>query len=113
MVNRSSLLELDVQERMQLMRFVCTFAWVDLKVTPEEREMVARLIARLDLDADEMAQVADWLKSPPSPDSVDPQDVPHEHRVRFLRAVESMVAVDGEVTDEERATVIVFAQLIR
>jgi len=95
-----------------LLRFVCSFAWIDLKITAEERDLVAQMIARLELDTDEMNQVAGWLKSPPSPDSVDPQDVPHEHRVRFLRAMESMVAVDGEVTDDERETVIVFAQLI-
>ena len=70
------------------------------------------MIARLELDTDEMNQVTGWLKSPPPPDSVDPQDIPHEHRVRFLRAMESVVAVDGEVTEDERETVIVFAQLI-
>ena len=95
-----------------MLRFVCSFAWIDLKITPEERELVAQMIARLELDPDEMHEVAGWLKAPPSPDSVDPQDVPHEHRVRFLRAMESMVAVDGEVTEDERETVIVFAQLI-
>ena len=111
-MSHSSLLELNSQERLQLLRFVCSFAWIDLKITPEERDLVAQMIARLELDPDEMNQVAGWLKAPPSPDSVDPQDVPHEHRVRFLRAMESMVAVDGEVTDDERETVIVFAQLI-
>ena len=111
-MSQYSLLELNSQERMQLLRFVCSFAWIDLKITPEERELVAQMITRLELDTDEMSEVAGWLQSPPSPDSVDPQDVPHEHRVRFLRAMESMVAVDGEVTNDERETVIIFAQLI-
>ena len=111
-MSHSSLLELNSQERLQLLRFVCSFAWIDLKITPEERELVAHMITRLELDTDEMSQVAGWLQSPPLPDSVDPQDVPHVHRVRFLRAMESMVAVDGEVTDDERETVIIFAQLI-
>ncbi len=107
-----SLLELSSQERMQLLRFVCSFAWIDLKITPEEQELVAKMITRLELDTDEMNQVTGWLKAPPPPESVDPQDIPHEHRVRFLRAMESVVAVDGEVTEDERETVIVFAQLI-
>lgn len=111
-MSQSSLLELSSQERMQLLRFVCSFAWIDLKITPEEQELVAQMITRLELDTDEMNQVTGWLKSPPPPDSVDPQDIPHEHRVRFLRAMESVVAVDGEVTEDERETVIVFAQLI-
>jgi len=112
MANRSSLQDLNAQERMLLMRFVCSFAWMDLEVRAEERDHVARLISRLELDQEEAAQVQDWLKSPPKPDSVDPQDVPHDHRVQFLRAVESIVAVDGEVTIDEREAVIVFAQLI-
>ena len=112
-MNQASMSELDPEERMQLLRFVCSFAWVDLKVTIEERELVARMISRLKLDKSEMDQVSGWLQSPPPAESVDPLDVPHEHRVRFLRAVESVVAVDGEVTDEERETVIVFAQLVR
>ena len=31
---------------MLLMRFVCSFAWADLEVKPEERKLVARLIRR-------------------------------------------------------------------
>ena len=108
-MTHSSLLQLDREERMLLMRFVCSFAWVDLKVTAEERALAAHLISRLELDEDEMIEVANWLKAPPPVDQVDPQD----DRVQFLRAMESMVAVDGEVTDEEREAAIVFAQLIR
>lgn len=113
MAGTSSLKDLSGEERMLLMRFVCSFAWVDLKVTPEERLLGARLISRLKLGKDEMLQVEKWLESPPEPESVDPTEVPHRHRVQFLRAVESMVAVDGEVTEDERETVILFAQLIR
>lgn len=112
MANRSSLHDLSSDERLLLMRFVCSFAWMDLEVQPEELEHVMRLISRLDLDKEEAAQVQAWLKTPPRPDAVDPQQVPHDHRVQFLRAVESIVAIDGEVTPEEREAVIVFAQLI-
>ena len=105
--------DLSREQRMLLMRFVCSFAWADLKVTSEERLLAARLIARLNLGQDEALQVKEWLESPPDPESVDPTEVPHRHRVQFLRAVESMVAIDGEVTEEEREAVILFAQLIR
>lgn len=98
---------------MLLMRFVCSFAWVDLKIRPEEREMVARLVKRMDLDASEREEVFEWLKTPPAPESVDPQSIPRAHRVLFLREVESVVAVDKEITEEERASVILFGQLIR
>ncbi len=105
--------ELTREERLLLMRFVCSFAWIDLEVKPEEHELIARLIRRLQLDAEEKKQVSRWLESPPPPDSVDPGLVPREHRMKFLRAVESTVAVDGEVSPEERDTLVVFAQLIR
>ncbi|HJO22746.1 MAG: TerB family tellurite resistance protein [Myxococcota bacterium] len=113
MTSASTLKDLDIEERMRLMRFVCSFAWVDLKITREERALCMHLISRLQLDRGEMRQVKKWLKSPPVPDSVDPTDVPRQHRVQFLRSVESMVAVDGEVTEGEREAVILFAQLIR
>ena len=98
---------------MLLMRFVCSFAWVDLKIRPEEKEMIARLIRRMDLDAEEKEEIFEWLKTPPSPESVDPRSIPREHRVLFLREVETIVAIDKEITEEERDSVILFGQLLR
>ena len=105
--------QLSRDERLRLMKFVCSFAWADLEVKREERDFVARLIRRLQLDDGEEEQVLEWLKSPPPPDSVDPGLVPRAHRMKFLRAAESTVAVDGEVSPEERDSLAVFAQLIR
>lgn len=105
--------ELTREERLLLMRFVCSFAWADLEVKAQERDLVARMIGRLGLDEDEELQVLEWLESPPPLGSVDPALVPREHRMKFLRAVESTVAVDGEVTPEERESLLVFARLIR
>jgi hypothetical protein len=113
MEEEAALKELTREERLLLMRFVCSFAWVDLEVKPQERELVARLIRRLQLDDEERQQVFQWLESPPAPGSADPKLVPREHRMRFLRAVESTVAVDGEVTPEERNGLLLFAKLIR
>ena len=105
--------ELTREQRMLLMRFVCSFAWIDLEVRQEERDLVARMVGRLQLDDEEKARVSEWLESPPPPDSVDPALVPKAHRMKFLRAVESTVTVDGEVSSEERDALLVFAQLIR
>jgi tellurite resistance protein len=113
MEEEAPLRELTRDERLLLMRFVCSFAWADLEVKPEERELVARLIHRLQLDDEEKRQVLEWLESPPPPGSVDPKLVPRAHRMKFLRAVESTVAVDGEVSAEERDSLLVFAKLIR
>jgi len=113
MEHRSSLLQLTREERMLLIRFVCSFVWVDFQVRVEERAMVAGMIRRFELDAEEERQALEWLKAPPDPELVDPQSVPREHRVIFLRAVESVVSVDREVTEDERESVILFAQLLR
>ena len=103
--------ELTREERLLLMRFVCSFAWMDLEVKREERELVARLVSRLQLDEEEKKRVSQWLESPPSP--VDPALGPRAHRMTFLRAVESTVTADGDVSREERDALLVFAQLIR
>ena len=109
----SGLQDLTRSERMQLMRFVCSFAWVDLKVRAEERERVSRLIQRLELEEEERPQGLEWLKRPQPPESVDPQTNPSAHRVLFLREVESIVSIDKEITEDERESVILFGQLIR
>lgn len=113
MAGAGALRQLSRSERMLLMRFVCSFAWADFQVVPEERAHVADLIRRLELDDDERRQVEQWLESPPPIDSVDPALVPREHRVQFLRAVEATVTADGEVSPEERESLVAFAQLIR
>jgi uncharacterized tellurite resistance protein B-like protein len=113
MEEATPLKELTREERMLLMRFVCSFVWADLEVKAEEREHVAQLIHRLKLEEEEERQVQQWLETPPPLGSVDPKLVPREHRMKFLRAVESVVTVDGEVSPEERESLVLFAKLIR
>jgi hypothetical protein len=86
---------------------------VDLEVKQEERELVARMIRKLQLDDEEERQVSNWLESPPPPESVDPALVPRAHRIKFLRAIESTISVDGEVSSEERDCLFMFEQLTR
>jgi len=105
--------KLSKEERLQLMRFVCTFAWADLEVQAEERKLVARMADRLGLNDDEKKQVSKWLKSPPPIDSVDPADVPHAHRKMFVDAVREVVKADGVVTPEEHDMFQVFVQLVQ
>jgi len=113
MEEETPLKELTREERLLLMGFVCSFAWADLEVKPEERDLVARMMHRLQLDDEEEQQVFQWLESPPPPGSVDPKLIPTAHRMKFLRAVESTVTVDGEVSEEERGSLLLFAKLIR
>jgi hypothetical protein len=92
---------------------VCSFAWVDLEVRATERAFVSRLVLRLQLDDEERRQVESWLTVPPPPESVDPALVPRAHRMRFVRAIESVIAVDGEASPLEREQLLSFAQLLR
>jgi len=94
--------ELTVEERVRLVRFVCSFAWADLKVTEEERSYVRRVIARLELPEEESRQAEAWLQSPPEPESVDPNLIPQTHKEQFLDAIRGVVASDLEMSPEER-----------
>jgi uncharacterized tellurite resistance protein B-like protein len=104
--------DLDARQRLQLIKFVCSFAWADLEVRDEERSFVARLVERLELDAKERRQVRRWLERPPLPDSVDPMTIPPTHRKSFLEAIEGVVAADGEISAEERDSLAVLRDLL-
>jgi uncharacterized tellurite resistance protein B-like protein len=100
-------------QRLQLLRFVTSFAWADLEVTPAERSFIHRLVSRLNLDPKEARQVEGWMKVPPPPDDIDPTTVPHEHRLLLLTVVREMMEVDGDVSDEERENLALLEQLTR
>ena len=94
--------DLSRTQRLDLVRFVCSFAWADLEIGEVEREYVHRLVRRLKLDQAELQQVEGWLKLPPRPDEVDPDLIPREHREVFLDAIKGVVAADLDISDEER-----------
>ena len=110
--NAGMLEDLDARQRLQLIKFVCSFAWADLEVRAEERSFVARLALRLELDARERNQVRRWLERPPAPDGVDPMSIPPTHRKSFLEAIEGVVAADGEISAEERESLAVLRDLL-
>ena len=104
---------LDREERMQLMKFVCSFAWADLQVQDEERNFVRKMIDRLDLDAEEVDQVNRWLEVPPAPEEVDPATIPREHKQLFIDAARAMVVVDGRVDPEEAENLALLEMLVQ
>jgi len=103
---------LNQRERMRLMKFVCSFAWADLEIRPEERAFVKNLIERLTLDEEEQAQVRGWLDVPPEIELVDPTLVPQEHRRIFLQEIEGVIESDGEIAPEERENFRIFEALL-
>ena len=100
-------------DRLRLMQFVCSFAWADLEVRPEERAFIGDLMGRLDLGADEELQVQRWLDVPPEPEGLDPTAVPRAHRAAFIEAIEGLIVSDGEVAEEERESLALFKQLLK
>ena len=90
------------RERLNLLKFVCSFAWADLEIRPQERAFVQRLVERLELSDEDCQRVRGWLQLPPSPDAVDPLQIPAEHREIFLSVLDGVIRADGEIASEER-----------
>jgi uncharacterized tellurite resistance protein B-like protein len=104
--------QLNRAQRLRLMRFVCSFAWADLEIQPEERRFISDLMGRLELEDEERSRVKGWLEVPPNPEEVDPTAVPHAHRRIFIDAIKGVVAADGEVNFEERSALDLFEMLL-
>jgi hypothetical protein len=99
-------------ERMNLMRFVCSFVWTDLKVASQERDLVMRIAGRLALTDAELKQVEQWLRLPPNVEEVDPTSVPKAHRQLFLQAAELVAKADGKVVPAEKDSLAIFRDLL-
>jgi len=104
---------LNREDRLHLMRFVCSFAWADLEITDREREFIVKMVIRLGLDEGEQEQVAGWLEVPPRADDLDPADIPKEHRQLFLDAAKAMILSDGNIEDVEAENLVILDQLLR
>ncbi len=104
---------LSKDDRLQLMKFVCSFAWADLHVRNAERHMVRRLAKQLKLGDDEQKQVESWLKVPPRAEEVDPNSVPRAHRQFFLETVRALIASDGDIDPAEAENYALFEQLMQ
>jgi hypothetical protein len=99
-------------ERLRLMKFVCAFAWADLRVQEPELEFVAELSRQLELEPAEIRQVEAWLQAPPSEEEIDPGDIPPEHRQIFLNVVRVLTRADGRMFDRERESIALLTALL-
>ncbi len=104
--------KLSRDERLQLMKFVCTFAWADLKVQEAERQFIFELVQKLGLESDEVLQVEHWLSVPPPSDEVDPTQIPEAHRRLFLDVVDQLARADGRVYQRERESIALLRDLL-
>ena len=106
------LAKLSKEDRLQLMKFVCSFAWADLEIQESERKFVQKLVRKLKLAKPEKAEVEGWLNLPPRAEELDPTDIPRAHRSLFLDTARQMVEADGEVSEEERENLKLLEQLL-
>lgn len=93
--------DLDTDERLLLLKFVCAFAWSDLAVHSRERKFVKKLVSKLELTPEDAKRVDGWLREPPAPEEVDPENVPPRHRRLFLDYSKQLVEADGSVDEHE------------
>lgn len=105
--------KLDREERLQLMRFVCSFAWADLEVQEKERAFVRRMVEKMALNKDEKKQVEAWLAVPPRAEDVDPTKIPRAHRKLFLEAAKGIISADGKIDPDEQENLALLEALTR
>ena len=103
---------LSARDRLQLLKFVCSFVWADLEVGSSEKTFVLSLTQRLGLSDAEIRQVQAWLETPPPVEEIDPTLVPPQHRRLFLEAIEQALTADGAVTPPESESLALFRQLL-
>jgi hypothetical protein len=106
-----ALKDLSSDDRLQLLRFVCSFAWADLKIVDEERDLLKDLVGRMGLSEPEVQEAEGWLTHPPDPETIDPFDVPAAHRQLFLDEITRMVLADGVVAEGEATNLALFQML--
>ena len=105
--------DLSRDERLQLMRFICSFAWADLEVRAKERAFIKKMVKKLDLSEEEAKEVDKWLEVPPPAELVDPTRIPRAHRELFLKTAREIVAADGEIDADERENLALLEALTR
>ena len=104
--------QLDRDDRLRLVKFVCSFAWADLEIRPEERAFVNHIVESLELNDEDQSKVEGWMAIPPSPESVDPTRIPLTHRKLFLDSIQGVIASDGEIAPEERENLALLRDLL-
>ena len=104
--------QLNRDDRLRLVKFVCSFAWADLEIRPEERIFVDHIVRSLELNAEDQMKVAGWMKLPPSPESIDPTRIPLAQRQLFIDSIEGVITSDGEVAPEERENLALLKELL-
>ena len=92
---------LSSDEKLQIMRFICAFAWADLKVVNAEKKLIARFSDILDLSPKEREAVNGWIAHPPRPEEIDPYEISPHLKETILSAAQAVSMIDGHFDAKE------------
>jgi len=104
--------QLNRNDRLRLVKFVCSFAWADLEIHPEERIFIDRIVRSLELNEEDRSKVDGWMTVPPSPESIDPTRIPTAQRKLFLDSIEGVIISDGAIAPQELENLALLKDLL-
>lgn len=92
---------LSAGERVELMRFLCSFAWADDEVQDEERVILIKVLDNIGLEPGDRATVLTWLERRPDMTGFDFAAIPRDKRELFLDLAFSVASAHGGLAKEE------------
>ena len=93
--------ELTAAERLELMRFLCSFAWADGEVQAQERVLLEQILGGLGLEAEARAKATTWLFSPPDMAGFDFGAIAPGKRQLFLDKAFAVASAHGGIAADE------------
>ena len=96
------------EERVELMRFLCSFAWADDEVQDEERVVLMKVLDNIGLGEDDRTKVLAWLEERPDMTGFDFGSIPQDKRDIFLDLAFSVASAHGGLAKEELAHLQMF-----
>ncbi|MEC8379189.1 MAG: hypothetical protein VXZ96_02635 [Myxococcota bacterium] len=103
---------LNSDEKLQIMRFICAFAWADLKVVSAEKHFIEQFSIVLELSENEKNSVKSWIKHPPRPEEIDPFSISPHLKETIIAAAKAISMVDGDFDSKEAELLNLLSNLI-
>ena len=94
-------MDLTTEDKLRVMRFICAFAWADLEIQSDERNIITQIMKALDLEEEHHGKVHLWLERPPRAEDVDPFTIPENLKGIIIDAAKAVILADGELQDSE------------
>lgn len=94
-------MQLSADERVELLRFLCWFAYADLSLDPREYDLIDSFAGTMRLNGEQREQVQGWLEDPPDLSLEDVKNVPAEKRELYLDALMLLGNADRNIHSME------------